>query len=111
MSQLNHLFPKLYFWKEAEKDWHKLDGSQKKFIAKGLLRIQENGANIGEELGNKRNSNLCGYRKLKFKANGLRIVYKIVDNVIEVAEIIVIGNRADAEVYDTTQKRILKKDK
>ena len=57
MSQLNHLFPKLYFWKEAEKDWHKLDGSQKKFIAKGLLRIQENGANIGEELGNKKNSN------------------------------------------------------
>ena len=99
MSQLNHLFPKLYFWKEAEKDWHKLDGSQKKFIAKGLLRIQENGANIGE------------YRKLKCKANGLRIVYKIVDNVIEVAEIIVIGNRADAEVYDTAKKRILKKDK
>lgn len=109
MSNLNKLFPKLIFWKEAEKDWNKLDGSQKKFIAKGLQRIEENGADIGEELGNKRNINLSGYRKLKFRSNGLRIVYKIVDNVIEVAEIIVIGSRADDEVYETAQKRISRK--
>lgn len=109
MSLENHLFPKLDFWEDASKDWLLLDGHQKRFVAKALKRIEENGANIGETLNKKRNIDLTGYRKVKLKAIGIRIVYRVLHDKIEVAEIIAIGNREDAEVYKEAFERIKKK--
>lgn len=109
MSLENDLFPKLQFWEEAKKDWAALDGHQKKFVSKALQRIEENAAHIGEALSKKRNIDLTGYRKVKLKAVGIRIVYKVLNDKIEVAEIIAIGNRADEEVYKEALERINKK--
>lgn len=106
MSNANELFPKLDFWEDAEHDWANLDGHQKKYVSKALQRIEVNGANIGEPLNKKRNIDLTGYRKVKLKSLGIRIVYGMLNGKIEVAEIVVIGNRADEEVYKEAFRRI-----
>lgn len=45
-----------------------------------------------------------GCLKIKLKAAGIRIVYKLV----EIDGVMVIGVRADNEVYDIAQKGIIK---
>lgn len=104
-------FPNLIFWEEAKVEWFNLDGHQKKFVSKALQRIEENGADIGDALGKKRNIDLTGYRKVKLRKLGIRIVYRVVDSTIEVTEIIAIGDRKDEEVYREAFARILKRDK
>lgn len=110
MPMENDLFQKLYFWDEAKNDLAVLDGHQKKFVYKALQRIETNGASIGEALSRKRNIDLTGYRKVKLKSIGIRIIYKVLNDKIEVAEIIAIGNRADEEVYKEALERIRKKE-
>lgn len=106
MSGERFLFPILDFWEDAIKDWNALDGHQKKFVAKALQKVEENAANIGEALSKKRNIDLTGFRKVKLKSIGIRIVYKVLNDKVEVAEIITIGNRADEEVYKEAFERI-----
>lgn len=108
MPMENDLFPRLDFWEDAKTDWASLDGHQKKFVTKALQRIEVNANNIGEALSKKRQIDLTGYRKVKLKAVGIRIVYKVLNDKIEVAEIVAIGNRADEEVYKEAFERISK---
>lgn len=97
---------------EAEKDLYELDGSQRKVIIKALQKVQNNPLSCqeggyGKPLGNKNGNDLSGFLKIKLKASGLRIVYQLVkkdDKMI----IVVIGARADDEVYAIADKRIQK---
>lgn len=97
---------RLNFWKEAEAEYKRLDGSQLVFIKKGLKRIKINGLNCGEPLHGK----LEGYRKLKNRKMGLRIVFgqDPVTKQIEVIDIIAIGKRRNLEVYNDALLRIKK---
>lgn len=95
---------------EAEKDLKELDGSQRILILKAIKKVQQNPLSqaedgYGKPLGSKNGNNLSGFLKVKLKAAGLRIVYKTV-KVKDSMLIIVIGARADDEVYDIAQKRI-----
>lgn len=61
----------------------------------------------GKIPGNKNNTNLSGFLKIKLRGAGLRIVYQLIrqnDNML----VIVVGAREDEEVYETAQKRIQK---
>ena len=94
---------------EAEKDLKELDGSQRILILKAIKKVQHNPLSqsedgFGKPLGSKNGNNLSGFLKVKLKAAGLRIVYKTV-KVKDSMLIIVIGARADDEVYDIAQKR------
>lgn len=109
MKNDNQMFSKLIFWDEAKNEWDKLEGHQRKFVMKALQRIEENGPNIGDPLGNKRNVDLSGYRKVKLLKIGVRIVYKIVNDEIEVTEIVAIDHRDDEEVYKIAFDRIKKR--
>jgi mRNA interferase RelE/StbE len=68
------------------------------------LPYTENG--YGKPLGNKSETNLSGFLKIKLKSSGLRIVYKL-QRIENTMLIIVIGARADEEVYDIVHKRVL----
>lgn len=111
MKSKQDAFPNLLFWEEAKEEWFNLDGHQKKFVSKALQRIEENGADIGDALGKKRNIDLAGYRKVKLRKLGIHIVYNVVDGAIEVTEIVAIGDREDEEVYREAFERILKREK
>ena len=59
----------------------------------------------GKPLRNQNSSELAGLLKIKIKNAGIRIVYKLIrqDDVIL---IIIIGARADSEVYKEAEKRL-----
>ena len=80
---------------EAQDDFYKLDNSQR-------LHVENQGMLAGEAL----HGNLAGYRKLKHKKLGLRIVFHETVNAIEIIEVIAIGKRSDNEIYTISEKRI-----
>ena len=97
---------------EALEDFKKLDRNQKILVRKAIQKVSQNPLPVteggyGKPLGNKGGNNLSGYLKVKLRGAGLRIVYQLIrqgDNML----VIVIGARADEEVYEDAQKRITK---
>lgn len=94
------------FIEKAKKDYNKLDGSVKKLVNAAIAKMRERADEIGEELTNKHGLNLIGCRKIKLKKIGIRIVYRIVGDEAEIAEIITVGKREDNEVYQVASKRL-----
>ena len=94
---------------EAKEDLASLDGSQRVRVQKALRKVAENPlpsdeGGYGKPLGHKRTYNLSGLLKVKLKADGIRIVYKL-EKVGEEMIIVVIGMRAEDEVYGLAAKR------
>lgn len=93
---------------EAEKDFKSLDGSQKMLVRKAIEKIRQNPLSVGEQgYGKPLGQNLSGFLKVKLRHAGLRIVYKLIRTETSML-IVVIGARADEEVYRIAQKRIQK---
>ncbi len=105
---------KVEYLPEAENDLKSLDGSQRILVLKAIKKVKQNPLPIfesgyGKPLGNKNGNDLSGFLKVKLKSAGLRIVYKVVKQNDKML-IIVIGARADEEVYGIAQKRIQEND-
>ena len=101
------------FLPEAQKDFDALAGNQRLLVAKAIKKVQQNPVSIyeggyGKPLGSKGGTDLSGLFKIKLKAAGLRIVYKLIRTETEML-IVVIGARADDEVYQIAEKRARKK--
>ena len=97
---------------EVKEDFLKLDRTQRKLVLKVLSRVSQNPlpqneGGYGKPLGNKLNLNLTGCYKIKLRDAGIRIVYRL-QRTKHGMEIIIIGMRASAEVYDLAAKRIEK---
>lgn len=100
------------YLREAEKELDDLDGSTRIFVRKAIKKISINPLPVneggyGHPLSNKNGSDLAGFLKVKLKAIGIRIVYKLERRDNEFL-IVIIGARADDEVYETASKRIHK---
>lgn len=98
---------KLSYLPEAEKDLKALDGSQRILVLKAIKKVQQNPLpaeenGYGKSLGNYGSTGLAGLLKIKLRAAGLRVVYKLQRTE---SEMLVIGVRADEEVYDIAAKR------
>lgn len=96
---------------ESAADVRSLDGSQKKEYFKALDKVQLNPlpateGGYGKPLGNKGGRKLTGLCKIKLKRSGLRVVYKVV-RVEEKMIVVVVGMRADDEVYDLAYERLM----
>lgn len=105
---------KIEYLPEAVKDMKSLAGNQQLLVAKALKKVSQNPlpeseGGYGKPLGNHKDSMLAGLLKIKLKSAGLRIVYKLIRTETEML-IVVIGARADDEVYDTAQRRADKHD-
>jgi mRNA interferase RelE/StbE len=100
------------FIEDAKKEYNRLDGSVKKLVNISIAKMQERADELGEDLTKKHGVNLIGCRKIKFRNAGIRIVYRIVGDKAEIAEIITVGKREDNEVYNIAHKRLeeLKRD-
>ena len=95
---------KVVLKEEADNDLSELSHSQKILIFKQFKKL-ENSPKLGILLGNKSGYDLTGYRKMYADKKKLRIVYRIIDNIIEV-EVIAIGKRNDMDVYRKASERI-----
>lgn len=94
---------------EALQDLRELDGSQRLLIRKAIAKVSANPlpkaeGGFGVPLGHKGGRNLTGFFKIKLLHAGLRIVYKLI-RVKGQMLIVVIGARADEEVYDAAAVR------
>ena len=97
---------KLEYLPEAEKDLKDLDGSQRiKKVQQNPLPVDEQG--YGKPLGNHNSTSLAGLLKIKLRSAGLRVVYQLRRTESSMM-VIVIGVRADEEVYELAQKRATK---
>ncbi len=97
---------------EARKDMRDLDGSPRMLVRKAIEKVSQNPlptteGGFGKPLGNKGGNDLTGFLKIKLRSAGIRVVYKVVRQEDEMI-IIVIGARADEEVYDIARQRIIK---
>ena len=61
----------------------------------------------GKPMGNKQDNDLSGFLKIKLRDAGIRVVYKLIRTETEML-VVVIGARADDEVYETAQHRAKK---
>lgn len=98
---------KVELTEDAVTDFRSLDGSVKKLVA-GQLRKLEQSPCLGQALGNMRGFDLTGYYKLYAARKSIRIVYRVLDDLI-IVEVVGIGKRADFEVYADVARRLLKK--
>jgi mRNA interferase RelE/StbE len=64
-----------------------------------------NEGGYGKPLGNKGGTDLTGFLKIKLRGSGLRVVYKLVHTESEML-IVVVGARADNEVYETAEQKL-----
>ena len=104
----------LKFLPEAAKDLKNLAGNQRIMVVKAIDKVlenplPENEGGYGKPLGNKNGNNLTNFLKIKLKSAGIRVVYKIIKTETEML-VVVIGARADDEVYDIAQTRVEKHD-
>lgn len=102
------------FLPEAQDDLNRLDGSVRPQILKGIRKVSQNplsdsSGGYGKPLGNQSGTDLSGLMKIKFKKVGIRVVYKV-ENDINVMKIVIISARADNQVYEEAEKRRKKYD-
>lgn len=96
----------VFYWKEAEKDYKKLDGMLKQWVDTAEERLKIRGSEIGKSLGNTTYSKLAGFKELKNQKLGVRLIFKPTkDNQIEIIEIVAIGKRDEEKVFLTAEKR------
>jgi mRNA interferase RelE/StbE len=92
---------------EAKKDYHKLDGSIRKQVLAGILKVSEaplpSPHGYGKPLGNKNGNHLTGFFKIKYRGIGIRVVYTLVIEDL-IMNIIVISPRDDNYCYDLAAK-------
>ena len=101
---------KVVYLPEAEKDLKDLDGSRRILVQKAIKKVSQNPlpdneGGYGKPLGSHNQTNLAGFLKVKLRGAGLRIVYKLIRTETEML-VVVIGARADDEVYRKTYDAI-----
>ncbi|MCR5290995.1 MAG: type II toxin-antitoxin system RelE/ParE family toxin [Treponema sp.] len=95
----------------AEEELARLDGSVRKIVLKGIVKVSanpkpQNEGGYGKPLGNKGGNDLTGLLKIKFRDIGIRVVYRLIEDAkTHEMYILVISVRSDNEVYDLAGKR------
>lgn len=89
-------------------DFLALDGSQRILVKKAIAKIRTNPlpeteGGYGKRLGNKNNTQLARFLKVKLHGAGLRVVYQLIREK-DCTVLIVIGVRKDDEVYHMAHK-------
>ncbi len=93
----------------ARKDFMELDGSVRPIVQKLIFKLKENADTMGKELGNYHNAKLAGCREIKLLEAGIRIVYQITGEKVDVLEIVLIlaiEKRKDFQVFKIADKRL-----
>lgn len=81
--------------RDVEKEYQKLDGSQRRLVRIAVAKLKTRADEIGTPL----HGELAGCKKIKWRNAGLRMVFRIrEDGTVEIAEIVAIGRRDRSEV-------------
>lgn len=99
----------LQYLPEAERDMRELDPSVRARIVRAIDKVLSNPlprhlGGYGDALSNQNDARLAGLCKVKLRKDGIHIVYKAVEQDGKMI-VIVVGARADNEVYREAAKR------
>ena len=97
---------------DSAKDLKNFAGNHRLMAVKAIGKVLQNPLPVteggyGKPLGNKQGNDLAGFLKIKLRDVGMRVVYKLIRTETEML-VVVIGARADDEVYETAQHRAKK---
>ena len=97
---------------DSAKDLKNFAGNLRLMAVKAIGKVLQNPLPVteggyGKPLGNKQGNDLAGFLKIKIRDAGIRVVYKLIRTETEML-VVVIGARADDEVYETAQHRAKK---
>jgi mRNA interferase RelE/StbE len=93
----------------AYREYQKLDGSIVAIVDKKLAELEFGADVIGKLLISNQTSKLAGCREIKLRDAGIRIVYKITDQTVDILRIVyvlTIEKRADEYVFKLADKRL-----
>jgi mRNA interferase RelE/StbE len=91
---------RLAFLKPAKKEWDKLGPSLKQQFKEKLSQRLENPYVPKDKL-----AGVIDCYKIKFRASGYRLVYKVIENRL-VVQVIAVGKRNREEVYRLAHNRL-----
>lgn len=92
------------FFPEAEDDLKQLDHRVRLLVFKQLNKLAQS-PQLGDLLGNKSGMDLSGCRKMYVDHKRVRIVYRILEEVI-IVEVIAIAARDETAVYREAAQRV-----
>lgn len=95
---------KVNYLPEALKEMSRLDNSVRAQVKKAIDKVAKNpmphfDGGLGEPLANRQGHDLSGLYKIKLRSIGIRVVYALME-IDGVMLVVVVGARADNEVYD-----------
>ena len=87
---------------DAVKEYRRLDGSIKRLVDIGLKKLEDRADEIGKTL----QGELRGCKELIYRDHGIRIVFRVVNDEVEIVEIIAIGPRDKGKVFASAALRL-----
>lgn len=94
---------------DALREYNDLDNSIIRNVDKAIESLEQRADEVGKVLGKKREINLTGLKEKKLRGPGVRIIYTITKEYVEVLRIVVIlvvGFKKDeTTVYENAQQR------
>lgn len=92
----------------AAKEYEKLDNSVIAIVNKAIDKLEERADEIGIPLHNYQGTKLAGCKEFKLKDAGIRIIFKVVDqtvNILQVVYILAIDSRSNDQVFKVAHER------
>jgi len=91
------------FTKKSLKEYEALDGSIIEEVNTALESLEQRADQVGKALGNKRQIHLKGTKEKKLRSSGVRIIYQITDQYVDILAIVNIllidFKKNDTELY------------
>ena len=91
-----------FFNRDALEEYKSLDGSVRKLVDLGLAKLRVRADEIGKPL----RGELSDCRELKYREAGIRVVYRIVGEKVEIVEVVAIGARDKGKVFAVASRRL-----
>lgn len=91
-----------FFSRDVVREYRSLDGSVKKLVDIGLAKLRMRADEIGKPL----RGELTGCRELKYREAGIRVVYRIIGEEVEIVEVVAIGARDKGKVFGIASRRL-----
>jgi hypothetical protein len=88
--------------RQAKNEYVQLDGSIKPLVCKALNKLQYRADEIGKLLSGK----LHACKEVKLRQEGIRIIFRIVQNQMQIVQTITINKRANDQVFSIATKRL-----
>jgi mRNA interferase RelE/StbE len=97
------------FDQDAEKEYNKLDNSVLSIVNKAIDELIYRADEVGKKLGNHINTSLSGCKEIKLRDAGIRIIFRITNEIVEVLRVVyilTIERRSDDFVFRIADRRL-----